>query len=438
MRARAGWRVGLLTAVCLGVVATARAQVALPDLSNAERAVRNKVEFFHSQATAAIDDGALWGKYGMVLEAHGFVEQALAAYRHAALQAPESFRWAYYLAAQLETSAPNEAVEWYERAIAKQPDYAPARIRLGRTLETLARDEEARAQFEQAAAIDPSNLFAPLGLGRIALRRGDHQGAVTHLERAYALDPNVHGTVSALARAYHRTGRRDEARQLAESARDMGRITYLPDQLRSEINQEAVDRSSFLRRARTFKDNGRYREAMAQLEEVLEVHPEYAEAHLFAAEVLAQMQDHGSSAASARRALELDPDIPEARSRLAMALFEIGDLPEAERQARLSLESWPRDARLHVLLSMVHADRNEVGPAVAELRRAAAIPGREPATTRVLIELIVQVGGAYADVGERGAAVEMIELALAVAKEPGGDTSRVAELERLLASHRQR
>ncbi len=250
--------------------------------------------------------------------------------------------------------------------------------------------------------------------------------------------PQVHATVTALARVYHRQGEAARARQRVNEAQELPRILYLPDQLRADINHEAVDRRSFLRRSRTFREVGKPDEARFELERLLDLDPKYAEGHLAAADLYAQLGDFEVSARAARRALELDPELIQARARLAMALFELGQLDEAEQQAKRVLARDPDDARLQVLVAMVYANRGRDDLAVAALERAVESRPTDTATGRVLSRLLTEVGAAYADLGRFDDALRVQEQGVEVAKATRLEPSLIEQLRLVAERYRQR
>ena len=410
---------------------TAAQTVELPRLEDAEPAVREKLEQAQTAAAGSREAG-VWGRYGMVLEAHGFLQQARAAYRRARDLDDGEFRWVYYLAGTYDASDPEEAVVLYGAALEIDPTYGPAHLRLARTLEKLGRYDTAKRHYDETCRLDPTNPFGYLGLGQLALRTGDLEEAREQLSRSLRLDDQNRNVHNSLARLEHRLGDRAAARRHADLARELPRTTYFRDQLRAEIGQEAVDRQSFLLRSRTFREVGKLREARFELSRLLDIDPEFAPAHVALAELEAQSGDFEGSALSARRALDLDPDLHQARSRLAMALFELGRLDEAAQQARLTLETQPDDARLHVLLAMVYAERGADGQAVESVERAVAARPTDSATGRVLVRLLTSLAAAFVEVNELDAALRAQGQAVGVARDTRLEPALVADLERQL------
>ena len=127
----------------------------------------------------------------------------------------------------------DEAVYWFDQAIASFPGYTEAQHGKVRALElqgkyrqatavatwadqtvgpaarqkwVLARHHERRGDmdeallgFRQAAAMEPRSAYAQAELGRFHLRRGQRDEAIMAFRRAYALNPTEGGVASALA-----------------------------------------------------------------------------------------------------------------------------------------------------------------------------------------------------------------------------------------------
>ncbi len=355
------------------------AEIPVPDLSAAEPRVRERITRLGDEVHTAPRDGEGWGAYGKALEAHGFLEPAQIAYGHAIELDPDDFRWPYFLAALLDATDPTTAVVWYLRAIALDPDYAPARIRIAQTLEKLARDDEAWEQYLRASDLEPDNPFGPLGLGQIALRRNDLERALHEIERAYEIDPEIHAVVAALAQALHRSGELGRAQSLAQGAAELPRITYRRDPRRAEIQSEAVDARSHLRRAVTYRDVGQLEQALREAQAGLAVSPDLAEGHYLAAEIHARLGDHDAARAAASRGLELAPDRAGGRAELAKALHALGRYDEAEREALLALESDPSAATMEVIVAEALARKGQLEAAIERLQ--VAVPARPEETS---------------------------------------------------------
>ena len=113
------------------------------------------------------------------------------------------------------------ALRQYEMEAKLQPDHLPTRVVMGLGYLTQGKFAEARQCGEQAVRLAPRNFTAHTLLGR-ALVEGDLdvQAGVASLEVAVQLEPGSPQARIALASAYAKAGRReDAAKQRAEFLR---------------------------------------------------------------------------------------------------------------------------------------------------------------------------------------------------------------------------
>jgi tetratricopeptide (TPR) repeat protein len=419
----------LAAMVALARVAAAAAVPPLPDLAGAEPRVAAKIADLHRALEQKPGDGEAWGRYGMTLDAHRYAQAAAAAYQRATELDPRDFRWWYFLGALQETAAPAEAARSLEAALRLDSAYAPAHIRLARTLEALARRDEALAHYREAIRLAPDDPMGYLGAGRITLATGDTRGAIALLEQARQHGPRIQAVIATLARAYQRAGDNARADALAAEARDLPRMMHHHDPRHAAIGNEAVDRESFLRRAKTSLETGQAARARTQLEELLRLEPTDAEAWLALAGVEDQLGNREQALAAARRALELDPRLPGGHSILANALFQMGRIDEAERAARTALESDPDDARLHVLMSMVAAQRGDIAAVTSHLDTAYAGGAGDRQLRAVMRTLLAELAGALEDVGRRAEAARRWEQVLHLLRLDGASVAERSAVE---------
>jgi Flp pilus assembly protein TadD len=72
---------------------------------------------------------------------------------------------------------------------------------------------EALAYGQKAVAEEPNLPIAQLVLGRALVETGDIKGGIEHLEKELQFDPNNLETHLALAKAYSKSGRKEDARR---------------------------------------------------------------------------------------------------------------------------------------------------------------------------------------------------------------------------------
>ena len=93
------------------------------------------------------------------------------------------------------------------------------------------------------------------------------------------------------------------------------------------------------------------------------------------------------------------------------------ELAEAETEARRSLTSSRDDAEIHLLLSMLAAERGDTDSAIDHLQEAAAARPSESATRELLAQLLGELGNAYAEVGQLDQAVAILEQVVGIAEQ---------------------
>lgn len=411
-------------------------EVPRPDLTEAEPAVRSRLEALASRIALDPGDGRAWGRYATALDAHEFTEDATAAYRIAHRLDPRELRWPYLLATLLELSDPPAALPYYEKALAIDDSYAPAHIRIAETLERLARDDEAAEHYRRAVALDPGNPFGSFGLGRLALARGDLPEAVRQLEHARALDPGIKAINSSLAQALFRIGETERARDLVDEAKDLPRNTYHPDPIRAAVKDEGSDVRSILARSKTYRDTGQLETALGEARRAVDVAPDFASAHFTVAELLLLLDRREEAVAPALRAAELEPRFLLVPPFLAQLFFQLQRFDEADRWAQRALELHTEDAGMHLLLSMTAAERGDVAAVVEHLDEAYGLRPRDRATRLLLRRLLIDLADALAGAGAPGPAAARLEKALALATEDGDHGPDVEELRRHLDAYR--
>lgn len=410
-------------------------QIPTPRLDGTEPAVRQRLASLQADLRADPGNGDAWGRYGMALEAHTFTDEAIAAYRQAHELSPRSFRWPYLLAALVDERSAADSLPFYRAALALDPDYAPAHVRLAEALERTGQFDAAGREYEQAARLDPANAHAHAGLGRLALAAGDANAAVRHLSRARELVAENRSFAVTLAQAYARAGDRQRGQQIADAARSLGRINYRNDPIRSSVHDLALDARSYLRRANAHRVHGELDLARRELRAGIDVDVSRPELHFALAEVLAAAGDPAGSLAAARRAYELHPELEGVAPFLARALFQGGDLSGALDLAEEALRLDAGDVSMMLLIALVSAERGDVVRTVEVLDRAYRERPQDPPTRDGLIQLLTNVGEAMVSSGLPDAAAGQFRKALDLAEEAA--SPEAAGLRRRLAQVRR-
>ena len=133
-----------------------------------------------------------YSNVGLVFEALGQRENALAAFRQAMRTEPFSPHAHQNMGALfMREGRSEEAIAAYERAVAVAPDAGDAHLGLGKALVIVRRYDEAARHFALAARYGPHFAEAEACLGVILEMHGKHQEAAECLQRAMFMDPTV-------------------------------------------------------------------------------------------------------------------------------------------------------------------------------------------------------------------------------------------------------
>jgi tetratricopeptide (TPR) repeat protein len=219
-----------------------------------------------------------------------------------------------------------EAVTHYQKAVALQPDYAPAYNNLGVTLRAQGRVDAAIAAYERGLQLDEAypDLHYNLANALLAQNRADE--AAAHLKTSLAGEP-------ASAATHNNLGTALAAR-------------------------------------------GQYEQAVAEFRAAIALEPTSVLAHRNLGNALASMGRGGDAMAALERAVTLAPTDAEANYDLGSLLLEAGRFPDAVARFRAALAANPRSVETLNNLGIALASQGQLREAAALFEEALAIdPG---------------------------------------------------------------
>jgi tetratricopeptide (TPR) repeat protein len=231
---------------------------------------------------------------------------------------------------------PAEAIQEYERALARRPDSADAVTGMGMALLAAGRAPEAEQAFRRAVSIEPGWWSTHSHLGFFFFRQGRFEEAIAPFRKVTQLLPdNVRGWNNVGAVLLH-TGQFEEAKQafsrsIAIKENDnayanLGTADYFlgryDDAVRSFEKAAAMTprKSSYwmnLGDALWWSAKGRpraaeaYRKALELAQSELLLNPVDAEARATAGRSLARLGQESAGRAEAEKAVSIDPTNPE-------------------------------------------------------------------------------------------------------------------------------
>lgn len=429
-----------------------------PDLAAAEEGVRQQIgryrarldELLAAASSAAEERAEAFGDLGLRYLIYDFLDAAEVSFANARALAPEDFRWVYlggYMHKIQGRLA--EAGELFERALALEPDFLPAVLRLARTRLELGDGAAARELFERALTLEPSSAAAFEGLAELAAAEGDVASEVDYLEQALAEAPQASSLHYALGQAYRKLGDLDKARFHLARRGDVA--VRVPDPLLNPLADIGAGVQFYVLRGKEALDKGEFETAAAAFARALEEDPEdfsayrgasmavdklgdhdgavryletalekattgdaaedrrqRAEAHRVLGALLALRGDDRGAAAHFSSSLELDPEQAGVRLKLANALARRGRFAEALEHYDRLLASHPgyaAELRAKRATALVNLGRRD--EAIAEFRRAVEAAPEDPRLRLRFAEALEYLGETEAAAEQWAAAARL-------------------------------
>jgi tetratricopeptide (TPR) repeat protein len=253
----------------------------------------------------------------------------------------------------------DRALEDFDRAIAMDPGQREVWHNRGLSLEARGDYESAIECFDRALAIDANTTQSWLSKALCLLAKGDYQGAANACEPLLELDPDsaagwkVKGAALAALKKWERAvtcyqkaleiDPEDEyARQAAEEAMQ-----------KREEPAAASSGSAFDRGLRRMQ-RGKFAEAVAEFERVVEEDPKDERAWRHLAGAYFRMGRYADAEAPARKCVELRPDDAAVHCNLGVILRKVSRWAEAREALKTALRIDPNYLKARVELDKVN------------------------------------------------------------------------------------
>jgi len=144
-------------------------------------------------------------------------EQARAAYVECYRADPRDLRAARSIAwIDAQQQRWQSAAEWFEKAVAAEPDHADTWFNLGYVREQAGDVDGALAAFARVTELNPKHDRAWFGMGMIHAHKGDHTAAAEALRPAAKLQPMNGNAWYALGMAHYHCNDPDGVREAIE------------------------------------------------------------------------------------------------------------------------------------------------------------------------------------------------------------------------------
>lgn len=451
-----------------GAAQAVTSAVALPrlNLEALPPPVRAGLQEAYDTARAHPRDPSAIGRLGMILHAYEQYNSAGACYRAARELAPRSMSWMYLAAVvDAELGRNMEAAAAFRLALAIEPGYWPARLRLADALRNGGDLDASRTEYEALVRDFPELAVAHYELGRLLWTRGDAAAAVERYRRAVELEPQFGRAHYALALAYRDAGAGERAEAHLDAYRRLGPRRPVPadrllDQIRSmkgtgrdllaegvrlgragrlaesiamhlkAVAADAADAQAHVNLISLYGRTGQPDSAERHYHAALALGSSLAEAHYNYGVLLASAGRYDEAAAAFRKALDVDAFYASAHHNLAALLARSGKLRDAAGHYGRAIASDPQHRGARVGLGRVLVALGRPLEAIDHLRKVLGPQDAETPRFEYALAQAYLAAGDVAQAGTHGAQ------ALRRAKDLG-QTELATEIEQWLSRMRQ-
>ncbi len=325
------------------------------------QAVRSRPEDPDANASAA-----------MLLHAHQQNVAAEAYYRRASILEPGRFDWVYLLACvQLEQGKNEAAMENLRAALQIDPGYVAAEVKLADLLLRTGRPEEAESLYSKVLEADPDNAIAWYGLGRIHASRGETAKAAEAFEKAVEIYPQYGQAHYALALAYRKLRRPEDARRhFGLGEKHKLEMPPTGDRILTAVRSRTQSPTEYLRAGVELEKQGRLEESVAVHLKVLEIDPQQVQAHINLMSLYWRLGRKEEALAHYRQALAINENLPECHYNYGVIMYQTGDHATARKAFRRAVQINPFYAKAHLNLGVVLEEEGDIAGALDHLRKA--------------------------------------------------------------------
>jgi tetratricopeptide (TPR) repeat protein len=308
------------------------------DLTEVDPGVRQAVEQAMKEVRRQPKRGETWGRLGMVLLAHDFLDAAAVCLGKAEQLDPAEPRWPYFLVTT-NPGDPSFVMDCLQRAAERADSTQVPRSRLAETLLEQGRLDEAEAAFRLVLQAEPGCARARMGLARLAFRRGSLAQSGNDLARLTQTKGCKKAARLLLAEVYQRQGEAGRAEQERSVAAGLPADPHWPDPFSDEVNKLIVGKHARLAQAMTLLDQGREEEALQLAHQIDQDTPDVF--WLLEARLRYIRRDFEGTVKAYRKAIELDQASPVPRFELASVLMSRDHTKEAAVVLRQLLHHCP-------------------------------------------------------------------------------------------------
>ena len=321
-----------------------------------------------------------WGRYAMVLHAHGFADAAHISYDAAARLDPKNPLWPYLEGdlCQPSSGGSEAALPFFERAAQLSGTHTLARLRMAEALLELGRLDQAKQEFLAVLAIQKQDPQAQLGLARVAVARRAYLEALPYLKTATG-NPRVQNSACALlASVYDQLGDHDAAEQSRLRLTKLPPDEPRPDDPANQISFMEVGIRAELTRANKLREENRTEELLALVEELAHRYPESFEAWTALCNTYGMAGNPAGAERAARKASQLAPKNSAAWLSLGNVLIWQRRYKDALEPLQKSIELNPQNRQAYFSLGKCRRELGDATGAAEAFERSGIAEDQPP------------------------------------------------------------
>lgn len=380
------WRAGMTRR------AIAAALPAVPDLAASPAALRERIVASDARARGRFTAADGLRQLSRLYHANGFPDEALQCYESLRQREPRVARW-HHLAALLISGygSLEPAMELWQRATELDPNYTPARLRLGETCLKANRPAEAEAAFKEVLRIAPDDAYALFGLARLDFEAERWDAARQKLETVVGRTNFTLG-YDLIVNLYERLGQAERAAAIRASAKASGAYRDPPDPWFDSLVEDCYEPYRLGIAAGTLARSGDPATAIRLLQRAVEVTPDDISAIFQLGTLLVQQRDHAAALQYLRRCTELAPEFADGWAHLSALQALIGETSAAARTLAEGLRRCPQSPGLHLQYARELEKTGRSSEAIMEYRTSIRLRPNEPDAYLELATLLIRLG----------------------------------------------
>lgn len=389
------WVVGGLAIVCVAAVIwfwldcrrnsdIAASLPKVPDLSKVVAELRERVREMNRRTLHGPQRVAALGELARLYHANGYLTEASSCYRSLERIQSKEPRWKYRHALIYSGFGDFElAVALLHQTVELDPNYLPARLRLGDILLKANRIKDAVVVYQATQAHEPGEPYSLLGLARCDMDKDLWSEAREKLEKVVASTDYALG-YDLIVPVYERLGMNDRAAAIRGRMKAWGAFRDMADPWVEELNADCYDAYQLSVAAGALKVRGEKQGSRILIERAVQLAPKNAPLHFQLALLLVDFSEYAKAKHELELCTQLDPAFADGWAYLSGVLSTMGDAEGAQRVFSAGLEHCPESPGLRRMLANQLQAQGRLEEAVLQYRESIRL---RPTEAEPYIEL---------------------------------------------------